>query len=194
MTMKKSKNLEIMIVAVTVVSLSTFFIIYQTDNTKPLHSDGPKILGHVEVVLYGQDGMIKAYRESDNQVVTNGDNATTNILFGTTLSTTNSTGNKFQYIGVGTSSTSPAATQTNLLSQQSSHRLATITNGNIHGTVQLQATWPANRLTNSSSVNIAESAVFDGGNKTNMFARQTFTAINANPADSLTVTWTITIT
>ncbi len=58
------------------------------NSTQPeIHSEGTKILGHVVLTLYGPDNMIKAYRQSDNVVVTNGDNSTANRIFGTNLNT-----------------------------------------------------------------------------------------------------------
>ena len=161
-------------------------------------TEGMKSLGHIQLVVLGPDGAIKAYRQSDNLVVTNGDNVTANRIFGTTLTTSHAFSGAFSYIGVGTSATAAAVTQTDLSAVQSAHRLGTVSNGAIHGTAQVQVTFPANRLTNSSAVGIQESGLFDAqGNGTanaNMFARQTFSSISVNPADTLQVTWTVTIT
>ncbi len=192
-------------VALTVglIAIASMAGIYSLDltfnsNQNDVKADKMKTLGHLQLVLYGPDGDIKAYRQTDNLVVTNGDNVTANRIFGTTLTTSHAFSGAFNYIAVGTGSTAVAATQTDLTTVASAHRLATVTNGAIHGTAQVQVTFPANRLTNSSSVNIQESGLFDAfGNGTansNMFARQTFTAIGVNPADTLQITWTVTVT
>ena len=186
---------------ISIASIATITTLSQDFYSSPkgVKADETKILGHIELVLYGADGAIKAYRQTDNLVVTNGDNVTANQIFGTSLPTSHTPfSGSFQYIGVGTSGTAAAVTQTDLLIPQSNHRLATVTNGAIHGTAQVQVTFPANRLTNSSAVGIQESGLFDAfGNTTsnsNMFARQTFSSINVNPADTLKITWTVTIT
>lgn len=195
-----TKYTTLIVAIVAIASVGGAFALSQ-DFTSPqnnIKSENMKSLGHIQLVVYGVDGAIKGYRQTDNLVVTNGDNVTANRIFGTTLTTSHAFSGAFNYIGVGTSNTAAAVTQTDLSGPQSNHRLATVTNGAIHGTAQVQVTFPANRLTNGSSVNIQESGLFDAfGNGTansNMFARQTFTAISVNPADTLQVTWTVTIT
>lgn len=191
-----TKYTTLIVAIVAIASIGGAFALSQ-DFTSPqnnIKSENMKSLGHIQLVVYGADGAIKGYRQTDNLVVTNGDNVTANQIFGTTLTTTTSFGGAFKYIGVGSSSTAAAVTQTNLQTQVSSHRQGTVTNGAIHGTAQIQVTFPANRLTNSSAVGIQESGLFDGYNATNLFARQTFTSISVNPADTLQVTWTVTIT
>ncbi len=168
------------------------------NNTQPqTHSEGTKILGHVVLTLYGSDNIVKAYRQSDNLVVTNGDNSTANRIFGTTLSTNSAQGGTFSYVSVGTSGTAASTIQLNMLQQAGSHRLGTVTNGVIHGQALIAATFPANKITNNSAgINIQEVGLFDSisNSTTNLFARQTYSAINVFPADSLQVTWTVTIT
>jgi hypothetical protein len=195
-----TKYAALIVGLVSIASIATITTLSQDFHSLPkgVKADETKILGHIQLVLYGPDGAIKAYRQTDNLVVTNGDNVTANAVFGTTLTTSHAFSGKFNYIGVGTSSTAAAVTQTDLQSVQSAHRLATVSNSVIHGTAQIQVTFPANRLTNSSAVGIQESGLFDafgnGTATTNMFARQTFSSINVNPADTLQITWTVTIT
>jgi hypothetical protein len=195
-----TKYTTLIVAIVAIASVGAAFALSQ-DFTSPqnnIKSENMKSLGHIQLVVYGADGAIKGYRQTDNLVVTNGDNVTANRIFGTTLTTSHAFSGAFNYIGVGTSSTAPAVTQTDLSAVASAHRLATVTNGAIHGTAQVQVTFPANRLTNSSAVGIQESGLFDaqgnGTGTTNMFARQTFSSISVNPADTLQVTWTVTIT
>ena len=196
-----SKYTALIMGLISVVSIITITTLSQDlySSTNSMKADEVKTFGHIQLVLYGSNGVIKAYRQTDNLVVTNGDNVTANRIFGTTLTTSHTPfSGAFNYIGVGTSSTAAAVGQTDLLAVRSSHMVATVTNGAIHGTAQIQVTFPPNRLTNSSAVGIQESGLFDAvGNgtlTTNMFARQTFSSISVNPADTLQVTWTVTIT
>lgn len=195
-----TKYTTLIVAIVAIASVGGAFALSQ-DFTSPqnnIKSENMKSLGHIQLVVYGVDGAIKGYRQTDNLVVTNGDNVTANRIFGTTLTTSHAFSGAFNYIGVGSSSAAALVTQTDLSTPVSNHRLATVTNGAIHGTAQIQVTFPANRLTNSSAVGIQESGLFDafgnGTGNSNMFARQTFSSISVNPADTLQVTWTVTIT
>ncbi len=84
-----------------------------------------------------------------------------------------------------------------MLQQAGNHRLGTVTNGIIHGQALIAAIFPATKITNNSAgISIQEVGLFDSiqNSTTNLFARQTYSPINVFPADSLTVTWTVTIT
>lgn len=195
-----TKYTTLIVAIVVIASVGGAFALSQ-DFTSPqnnVKSENMKSLGHIQLVVYGVDGAIKGYRQTDNLVVTNGDNVTANRIFGTTLTTSHAFSGAFNYIGVGTGSTAAAVTQTDLVTPASNHRLAGVSDGAIHGTAIAQVSFPANRLTNSSTVSITESGLFDafgnGTGSSNMFARQTFTGIGVNPADTLQVTWTVTIT
>ena len=195
-----TKYIALIVALVAVASIGGVVALSQdlSSSQNTVKTEGMKSLGHIQLVVYGVDGAIKGYRQTDNLVVTNGDNVTANRIFGTTLTTSHAFSGQFNYIGVGTSSTPAAVTQTDLVTPASNHRSASVTNGAIHGTAQVQVTFPANRLTNSSTATITESGLFDafgnGTGNSNMFARQTFTGIGVNPADTLQVTWTVTIT
>ncbi|HMK33283.1 MAG TPA: hypothetical protein VK431_06645 [Nitrosopumilaceae archaeon] len=207
-----NKNVALLMGLAAIASVSTAYAFMQdVQSPKGIQAEHSGMLGHLQLVLYGPDGQIKSYRQTDNIVVINGDNATANKMFfgsttgGRKLTTCgggtcsgNSVGT-FQWIGVGTSNTGATATDSALGSQQSNKKLGTVTNGTGgHGTAQIQVTFPANKLTNSSTVNIQEAGLFDGflnsSASSNMFSRQTFSAIGVNPADTLQITWTISIT
>src|SRR5438445_1410032 len=214
-----SKNVALLMGLAAIASISTAYALMQdVQSTKGVQSEHGGFLGHVTLVLYGPDGQIKTYRQTDNLVVTNGDNATANKMFfgtnaGRKLSVcaqpcTAANVNVFQYIAVGTGPTAPTAndvglsgaTNNNAGNRASNGRIATtIVNGTTqHGTVQLSTTWPANRLTNTTTASIQEAGLFDQPfnftTQANMFSRQTFSALGVNPADTLQITWTITIT
>jgi hypothetical protein len=193
-----NRNTILILVIASVISLSSIsFALIQNDTPSQTHSEGTQILGHVALTLYGPDNIVKAYRQSDNLVVTNGDNSTANRIFGTTLTTNSVQGGTFSWVSVGTSGTAVSSFQLNMLQQAGNHRLGTVTNGIIHGQAFIAATFPANKITNNSvGINLQEVGLFDSfsNSTTNLFARQTYSAINVFPADSLQVTWTVTIT
>jgi hypothetical protein len=205
-----NKNVALLMGLAAIASVSTAYAFMQdVQSPKGLQAEHSGMLGHLQLVVYGPDGLVKAYRQTDNLVVINGDNATADKMFfgsttgGRKLTTcTSCSGNNvatFQWIGVGTSNTAVTATDSGLGTQASNKKLGAVTNGTGgHGTAQIQVTFPANKLTNSSTVNIQEAGLFDAflnsSASSNMFSRQTFSAIGVNPADTLQITWTISIT
>jgi len=201
--MTPTKYIALFVGLAAVVSLGGSYALMQDNHSSNgIQQEGMKTLGHLTLVAYASDGSIKAYRQTDNLVVNNGDNQTANKIFGTALTTTSATQNVFNSVAVGTGVAAPTTMQT-ALGTQAGHKLsAAVTTPNpVHGQAVLTATFGAGRITNSSVTAITESGIFDNTagsnlvqNNTNMFARQTFSAINVGPTDSLQLTWTITIT
>jgi len=203
-----NKNLAMVLIAV--VAVSTGGVLAYTENAQPLQTptsqkEQPLVLGHIELVAKDSQGNIQAYRQTDNLVVSNGLNATINQLFGSAAlavpasQLTSTTVNTFKFVGVGTSATAAAYTQTNLLTQQGnkvSGTVSPISSGGGTGMGgQIVGNWAANRLQNGSgTAAITEAGLFDGfaNGTSNMYARQTFSAINVAAADTLQVTWKIT--
>ena len=183
-----------MMVTVIAIAVGAVYAFVPTNvPTQALKADGPKALGHIELVLADADGNVKAYRQTDNLVVNQGIYATSDKLFGTSLVAGEGT---FTFIAIGTSTGAPVVGDTNVGTQLSNKRTGTVTNvvGASTGG-QIQAFWAAGKLKNGSGTSaITEAGLFDSlTNATGlMYARQTFTAINAGNSDSLTVTWSIT--
>jgi len=200
-----NKNLAMVLIAV--VAVSTGGVLAYTENAQPLQTptsqkELPVVLGHIEITAKDKDGNIQAYRQTDNLVVSNGLNATINQLFANSLQTTSSaTVNKFNFVGVGTGATAAASTDLGLGTQRSNKVSGTVTaitaSGGSGMGAQIVGNWAANRLQNGSGTSaITEAGLFDAfANATgssNMYARQTFSAINVAAADTLQVTWKIT--
>lgn len=184
-----------------IVSIGGAYALVQSSQpVSTMHADGMKSMGHVELTVFGPDGAIKAYRQTDNLVVSNGDNATVNKLFGVSRTTTSGTINPFVAVAVGIGTTAPASTDTVLENQQGHKVIATTSIATaLHGNVVLTADFGAGRITNSSTQSITEAGIFDNtsadliSNSTNLFARQTFTGIGIGPSDTLQITWTVNI-
>lgn len=171
-------------------------------------TEQPVVLGHLELVTKDKDGSIKAYRQTDNLVVSNGLNSTINDLFGSSTQTTSAaTVKTFSYVGVGTSNTAVAYTDTKLTAQVSNRQLGTVTaitaGGGTGMGAQIVASWAAGKLANATqtTTTVQEAGLFDAGNTSNtitsamanMYAHQVITpGIALGTGDTLTVTWKIT--
>lgn len=195
-----TKFIALTIALAAIVTVGGAFALTQTGRTTGLQTDDMKTLGHVALVVYGPDGNIKAYRQTDNQVTTTGDNATVNKLFGVARSTnTGTSSGTFTAVAVGTGTNPALATNVNLQTQVG-HKVAATTSITTatHGNVVLTANFAAGKITNSTTQTISEAGIFDntdmGSNSTNMFARQQFTGIGIGPSDTLQITWTVNIT
>ncbi|TBR07083.1 MAG: hypothetical protein EPO62_08950 [Candidatus Nitrosotenuis sp.] len=207
-------------VALTVVaglfSSTIFGSIGSSNNAQTSLGTAGVITGHVTTILTDANGNIKEYRQSDNQIVNNGENCVAKMLFGAAGGSTVSTGvctgavsDGFRYIGIGNYTTAVNGTNSMLGNEYSAAKgvtslargVATTTMTNSTGTdgsttsfgkVVLAKTFTSSQ---SASQIVQESGLFNttsvatGG----MFARQTFTSITMNNGDSLTVQWTINI-
>ena len=189
-----SKNVAILALTVVAISSGGAFAMIQDNEVPQTTSDDVKVLGHVEVVARNADGEIKAYRQTDNIIVTRGFECAAQDLFGAPQTNCVSIG-IFDKIAVGTTGTGPGVSDTDILAQASNKRIdSSVADSGATGAI-IDATWLANTLKNGSGTTaIVESGLFDSSvNATgNMFARQVFTAINVGQSDTLTVTWTVT--
>jgi hypothetical protein len=171
--------------------LTNTFVTQYTDPTSI--KDGIHSLGHVVAVLKDPDGTIKAYRQSDNIVVTTGKNCMVDDTFGSTGSCANK-GAAFNYIAIGTGSNAQSTTDTNLVNQLTR---TVISNGGpaliaASSTVGAKATESA-LFTIGQPTTIQEAGLFDtGGTAGDMFAEEGFAGISATGGDQLTITWTVT--
>src|SRR5713226_1738744 len=203
-----NKNLAMVLIAV--VAVSTGGVLAYTENAQPLQTptsqkEQPLVLGHIELVAKDSQGNIKAYRQTDNLVVSQGLNSTINKLFGAGLQP-NTCGactapGTFNYVGVGTGSTVVYTDTITTFSatQRGNHVLGTVTAINSGGGTgmgaQIVGNWAANRLQNGSgTAAITEAGLLDGfsNSTSNLYAHQSFSAINVAAADTLQVTWKIT--
>ena len=129
-----------------------------------------------------RDGKLIEVREFDNMVV----NAGLAAIAGCILLDVAT--NRFDYIALGTDGTAPSATQTALLAE--THRQAgtgtRVTTSNPNDTAQLSTTF-----TFGGSYGLQESGVFNASSDGDMLCRQTFSVLNVQNNDQLTVTWKV---
>ena len=180
------------------------------------------MMGHLVVEAHNEAGELVEYRQTDNEVVDDGEQCILKMLFATTgtsqagrgeyTSTTACTGaltNAWDVIAIGTDTTAAADTQVILGNETGSGTnnaagmpglergtatTKTWTNGTGATTTKIVL---SKTFTNGSteSATIAESGLFNStSNDTNgMLARQTFTGVALSTGDSITITWTFTV-
>jgi len=100
------------------------------------------------------------------------------------------------HMAVGTSSADPGTTaaayaRTTLGAEISGGRnTLTVSGGTVSGvTIVYACTWPAADATGA----ITEAGIFDAASTGDMLARTVFSVVNKGAADSMTITWTITV-
>lgn len=156
--------------------------------------------GHITLTLYDSQGHVKAYRQTDNKIVDNGLKESLDQLFGNQLVATSytTTGATMKYLGVGTGTSAASASDVDLQIPRSSKITGSVSAcSGICG--QVEGTFVAGKLANSSSTTVAitEAGLFDtnvnGSSNSNLFARQVFSAITMGVADSLKVTWQVSM-
>lgn len=178
-----------------------------------LTNEKSKIRGSVDVKLIGPDGTVKDTRYIPNLVVQNGKNYIATRILGTSnstnvsaVATTISLTSCMTHMGLGTSTTSVAVTDTSLLSEVvasgdiAQYFRANISNATANtGIVTYVATFTTNnpqRTITSNTTAITEAAIFNSSTAAlggTMLCRTTFNAVNKGNDDTLQITWTITV-
>jgi hypothetical protein len=172
------------------------------------------MMGHLTVEAHDEGGDLIAYRQTDNEVVDDGEQCILKMLFATTdstagrggyTSTTACTGaltGAWDVISIGTGTTAAADTQVLLVNETSTSNglergtatTKTWTNGTGATTTKLVL---SKTFTSDSprAHTIAESGLFNSTSvdANGMLARQVFTGVALSDGDSITITWTFTV-
>ena len=190
--------------------------VFEDDNiTTTSNTANGLMMGHLTVEAHDEIGELIAYRQSDNEVVDDGEQCILKMLFATTgtsqagrgeyTSTSACTGaltNAWDNIAIGTGTTAAADTQVLLVNETSSSSglergtatTKTWTNGTGSTTTKIVL---SKTFTNDSprAHTIAESGLFNSttNDANGMLARQTFTGVALSNGDSITITWTFTV-
>ncbi len=91
------------------------------------------------------------------------------------------------YMALGTGTNAAAAGDTTLQTELDRNALTSTTVSN--NTIAYAATWAAGDATGA----ITEAGIFDANSGGDMLARTVFSVVNKGASDSITITWTITI-
>jgi hypothetical protein len=145
-------------------------------------------LKHNVLIEHIRDGKIIDTRSIRNLVVNAGKAQVAGLING-------ATSGAFTYIAVGTGTTIPSATDTALQAEiidsglaRASATCTRITTSVTNDTAQLVVTF---NVTGTKAV--TESGVFNQSTGGTMLCRQTFSAINVQSGDSLSITWKIQV-
>ena len=136
--------------------------------------DNLSLTGALTIAL--NDEIVK---ETGNLVVTAGKNWVAQRM--------NNVNTVMTHMAVGTGTTDAAAGQTTLVSENDRNALTSTTVTN--NTIIYVATWAAGDATAA----LTEAGVFDAASGGDMLCRTKFNVVNKAAADSMTITWTITV-
>ena len=118
--------------------------------------------------------------EVDNLVVTAGKNFVASRMKDTTKAA-------MTHMAVGTGTTTAAASQTALVTENDRNALTSQTvTGNA---IAYVATWAAGDATAA----LTEAGIFNASSSGDMLCRTVFSVVNKAAADSMTITWTVTV-
>ena len=118
-------------------------------------------------------------QETNNLVVTAGKNWVADRM--------NDVNTVMTHMALGTGTTAAAAGDTTLGTELDRNALTSTTV--LNNTIAYAATWAAGDGTGA----ITEAGIFDASSAGDMLARTVFSVVNKGAADSITITWTITI-
>ena len=118
-------------------------------------------------------------QKAENLVVTAGKNWVADRM--------NNANTVMTYMALGTGTTAAAAGNTTLVTELDRTALTSTTV--LNNTIAYAATWAAGDATGA----ITEAGIFDAASGGDMLARTVFSVVNKGSSDSITITWTITI-
>lgn len=143
-----------------------------------------KLTGRLNIEVRGPDGALKDSREVDNLVVNAGLAFIASRMTGTAQGV-------MSHMGLGSGTTAAAAGQTDLVSLLGSRKALTSTTivGANSNQVQYVAGFNAGEATGA----VTEAGIFNAASTGTMLCRTTFAVVNKDANDTMTVTWTVTL-
>lgn len=143
-----------------------------------------QLKGRLNIVLRDKEGNIKDEREVDNLVVNSGLAYIASRMVGTAK-------NVMSHMALGSGTTAAAAGDTDLESILGSREAldsTTITGAN-NNAVQYVASFEAGDATGA----VTEAGIFNASTSGDMLCRTVFSVVNKAADDTLSVTWTVTV-
>lgn len=144
--------------------------------------DGLKVTGDVSMVLYGPDGSVKETREINNLVVQTGLNYIASRM-------KDATATAMTHMAVGTTSTAAANGDTTLGAEVAASRTTLTSTTVTTNSVAYACTFAAGTGTGA----LVEAGIFNAPSAGTMLCRTVFSVINKGASDTLTITWTVTV-
>ncbi len=133
--------------------------------------------GHLKIELNGE-----VVRDIDNLVVTAGKGFVASRMIGTSAGV-------MTHMAVGTGTTDPAAGDTALETQVGSRKAFT-TSASVSGAV---VTYVCAFSAGEGTGALTEAGIFNASSSGTMLCRTEFSVVNKGASDSMTITWTVTV-
>lgn len=144
-------------------------------------NDKLKLRGDVALVLKDKDGNVKDSREIHNLVVSTGLTFICSRMAGTSAGV-------MSHMALGSGTTAAAAGQTDLVSILGSREALDSTSASSN-TITYVSSFEAGEGTGA----VTEAGVFNASSSGTMLCRTVFPAVNKQADDTMSVTWTITL-
>jgi len=150
-----------------------------------MFNDAIKMTGNLKLVLTDEHGNIKQEEEVKNLVVTVGKN----FIASSMAKTTTNSPAAMTHMEVGTSTQAAAVGDTALITPVSSSRVALSSTTVTTNSVAYVASFPAGTGTGA----LTEAGIFNASSSGTLLCRTVFSVINKGAADTLGITWTVTV-
>jgi len=147
-----------------------------------MFNDAIKMTGNLKLVLTDEHGNIKQEEEVKNLVVTVGKNFIASRM-------KDATATAMTHMEVGTSTQAAAVGDTALIAAVASSRVALTSTTVTTNSVAYVASFPAGTGTGA----LTEAGIFNASSAGTMLCRTVFSVINKGAADTLGITWTVTV-
>jgi len=144
-------------------------------------------VGRLTIQVVAPDGTIKQEQNVKNLVVDTGKT----FIAASMLKTTSNSPAAMTHMAIGTGSTAAAAGDTALGAEVGTRVAFSPAASNASNVVTYVGTFLPNNP--ASSTGIYEAGIFNASSGGTMLCRTTFSVVNKDPADTLAITWTITI-
>ena len=145
-------------------------------------NDNIKITGDVRIDLFDENGMVKDTRKIKNLVVTVGKTFIASRIVGVSAAV-------MGWMELGTGTTAAAVGDTALQTVISASRVTLTSGTSATNVVTYVATFPAGTGTGA----VTEAGVFNASSAGTLLCRTVFAVVNKGALDSMSITWTITV-
>ena len=147
-----------------------------------MFNDAIKMTGNLKLVLTDEHGNVKQEEEVKNLVVTVGKGFIASRM-------KDATATAMTHMEVGTGTTAAAVGDTTLQTAVASSRVTLTSTTVTTNNVAYVATFPAGTGTGA----LTEAGLFNASSSGTMLCRTVFSVINKGAADTLGITWTVTV-
>ena len=147
-----------------------------------MFNDAIKMTGNLKLVLTDEHGNVKQEEEVKNLVVTVGKNFIASRM-------KDATATAMTHMEVGTSTQAAAVGDTALIAAVASSRVTLTSTTVTTNSVAYVASFPAGTGTGA----LTEAGIFNASSAGTMLCRTVFSVINKGAADTLGITWTVTV-